>query len=317
MNKVEQDSTKRHITAQSLFDDILANHENESMSINEKYEAIYLDFLMMLKEKTRDSDIVFSGPFSRMTYLFKKHQLPESIYIHINGFRIHGRENRSKSEEELKEAYKYDLKALTEFISAIYGEEPKNRLKQLLRFPYKTSERKKIFAKNIRIAVENWDEQYVYGRSEINEQNIIKIDYTTKDVAENSLGYFEDLFSVNCQINIVNSSFEDGIYYPELMIFEPDYLIDISSIAACFTEYSNSAINYLVNKIKPAAISAPILLGNFAGQLLDELVNNRTKDSIKYDESVKRFFKNHDYNATFFYYFCLKYIKKVINKKRY
>jgi len=293
MNKVEQDSTKRHITAQSLFDDILANHENESMSINEKYEAIYLDFLMMLKEKTRDSDIVFSGPFSRMTYLFKKHQLPESIYIHINGFRIHGRENRSKSEEELKEAYKYDLKALTEFISAIYGEEPKNRLKQLLRFPYKTSERKKIFAKNIRIAVENWDEQYVYGRSEINEQNIIKIDYTTKDVAENSLGYFEDLFSVNCQINIVNSSFEDGIYYPELMIFEPDYLIDISSIAACFTEYSNSAINYLVNKIKPAAISAPILLGNFAGQLLDELVNNRTKDSIKYDESVKRFFKNH------------------------
>lgn len=293
MNKVEQDNTKRHITAQSLFDDILANHENKSMSINEKYEAIYLDFLMMLKEKTRDSEIVFSGPFPRMTYLFKKHQLPETIYFHINGFRIRGRENRSKDQAELKEAYKYDLKALTEFISAVYGEEPQNRLKQLLRFPYKTSERKKTLVKNIRIAVENWDEQYIYGRSEINGQNIIKIDYTTKGIAENSFEYFKDLFSANCQINIVNPSFEDGIYYPELMIFEPDYLIDISSIAACFTEYSNSAINYLVNKIKPAVISAPILLGNFAGQLLDELINNKTKDSIKYTESVKRFFKNH------------------------
>lgn len=293
MTKVEQDSTKQYITAQSLFEDILANHENASLSINEKYEAMYLDFLMMLKEKTKDSEIVFSGPFPRMTYLFKKYQLPERIYSRINGFRIRGRENSSRDQAELKEAYKYDLKALTEFISAIYGEEPQNGLKQLLRFPYKAAERKKVSVKNIRIAVESWDEQYIYGRSGLGEQDIIKIDYKAKSFAENSFEYFYDLFSANCQINIVNPSFEDGICYPELMIFEPDYLIDISSIAACFTEYGNSAVNYLINKIKPAVISAPILLGNFAGQLLDELINNKTKGPIKYAESVKRFFKNH------------------------
>lgn len=294
MNKVKQDSTKRHITAQSLFDDILANHENKNMSINEKYEAIYLDFLMMLKEKTRDSEIVFSGPFPRMTYLFKKHQLPEQIYTHINGFRIRGRENSSKDQAELKEAYKYDLKALTEFISAVYGEEPQNRLKQILRFPYNTFERKKTLVRNIRIAVENWDEQYIYGRSAVSEEpDIIKINYTTKNISGNDFEYFKGILSINCQINVVNPRFENGIYYPELMIYEPDYLIDISSIAACFREYGNSAVNYLINKIKPAVISAPILLGNFAGQLLDELINNKAPHSIKYSESVKRFFGNH------------------------
>ncbi|NLI36505.1 MAG: AAA family ATPase [Bacteroidales bacterium] len=291
---MEQYSTKPYITAQSLFEDILTCHENESMSIKEKYEAMYIDFLMMLKEKTKESNIVFSGPFPRMTYLFKKHQIPEQIYTHINGFRIRGRENRSKDQTELKEAYKYDLKALTEFISTVYGEEPKNKLKQILRFPYKTFERKKTLVRNIRIAVENWSEQYIYGRNAVNGgPDIIKIDYTTKDINGNNFEYFKDILSINCQINVVDPRFENGIYYPELMIYEPDYLIDISSIAACFTEYGNSATNYLINKIKPAVISTPILLGNFAGQLLDELINNKAPHSIKYSESVKKFFKNH------------------------
>lgn len=285
----EKNST---ITAKALFDDILDNHENEKLTINEKYEAMNICFLLVLKDKTKDTTISFAGPFPRMTYLCKKYEVPTPLYTYINTFRLHARGNSSTSQEELEDAYKYDLKALVDFIAAIYHSEPTNRLKELLRFPYKKYEGKRAVAPRVRIAVENWDDQYIYGKNADFESDIIKVDYTTNNKMGDNFAYFKPLLDINTQINLINPTITDGIYYPELMIYEPDFLIDISSIASCFTEYGNNALNYLVNKIKPSEITSPILLGNFASQFLDELINNKTNQPISYNKSVMQFFRN-------------------------
>ena len=79
---------------------------------------------------------------------------------------------------------------------------------------------------------------------------------------------------------------EKEVLFPELIILEPDYLINVTTIASCFESYAESPFVNLVNKIKPQANTMPIHLGNLAGQLLDDTVHER---EIDLDDSLKSY----------------------------
>ena len=59
-----------------------------------------------------------------------------------------------------------------------------------------------------------------------------------------------------------------------LEVVEPDVLVDISAIAACFQDYGHHPLSYIINRLKPTANTQPILLGNFAGTALDRIIHN-------------------------------------------
>ncbi len=63
-----------------------------------------------------------------------------------------------------------------------------------------------------------------------------------------------------------------------LVVVEPDVLVDISSVAACFQDYGHHPLSYLINRLKPSANSQPILLGNFAGTALDDIIHQPDAD---------------------------------------
>ena len=63
-----------------------------------------------------------------------------------------------------------------------------------------------------------------------------------------------------------------------LEVVEPDVLVDISSLAACFQDYGHHPLSYIINRLKPTANTQPILLGNFAGTALDEIIHNPDAD---------------------------------------
>ena len=63
-----------------------------------------------------------------------------------------------------------------------------------------------------------------------------------------------------------------------LEVVEPDVLVDISAIAACFQDYGHHPFSYLINRLKPSANTQPILLGNFAGTALDRIIHDSDAD---------------------------------------
>ena len=83
---------------------------------------------------------------------------------------------------------------------------------------------------------------------------------------------------------------EDNHYIPNLIIVHPDYLIDISSLAACFREYGRHPLNYFINKIKPKPNTSPILMGNLASQFLDDYINEEKTAPVNYTQTLKKFF---------------------------
>ena len=90
-----------------------------------------------------------------------------------------------------------------------------------------------------------------------------------------------------------------------LQVVEPDVLVDISSIAACFQDYGHHPLAYLINRLKPSANTSPILLGNFAGTALDQIIHDQEADfgdmlRTSFSEQALQFCTCEDFNPAKF-----------------
>ena len=90
-----------------------------------------------------------------------------------------------------------------------------------------------------------------------------------------------------------------------LQVVEPDVLVDISTIAACFQDYGHHPLAYLINRLKPMSNTAPILLGNFAGTALDQIIHDPAADfgdmlRTSFSEQALQFCTCEDFNPAKF-----------------
>jgi len=90
-----------------------------------------------------------------------------------------------------------------------------------------------------------------------------------------------------------------------LQVVEPDVLVDISAIAACFQDYGHHPLAHLINRLKPTSNTAPILLGNFAGTALDQIIHDPAADfgdmlRTSFSEQALQFCTCEDFNPAKF-----------------
>jgi len=90
-----------------------------------------------------------------------------------------------------------------------------------------------------------------------------------------------------------------------LQVVEPDVLVDISTIAVCFQDYGHHPLAYLINRLKPSANTSPILLGNFAGTALDQIIHDQEADfgdmlRTSFSEQALQFCTCEDFNPVKF-----------------
>jgi hypothetical protein len=99
--------------------------------------------------------------------------------------------------------------------------------------------------------------------------------------------YLTDILYKGMQLNLLDNHVDkaSNTITARIIVVEPDYLIDISAIAACFLECGHHPLLYIVNQMKPRANSQATLLGNFAGSALDDIINCREqydpRDTLK------------------------------------
>jgi ABC-type cobalamin/Fe3+-siderophores transport system ATPase subunit len=99
--------------------------------------------------------------------------------------------------------------------------------------------------------------------------------------------------------NLLNASpTEDGEFETEFIVFEPDYLIDVSSLAECFRPYGNHLLNYSLSRLQSKEHTAPILLGNAANFFIDEFINADESNPVDYTSSLKKLFQTAAFEFT-------------------
>ncbi|NPD92388.1 AAA domain-containing protein [Xylanibacter muris] len=257
--------------------------------IRKTYSMFGSTLQRVINQNTRELRIKLIGPFAKIDFLLKEHKADNRLRKAVNDTRVRLR-RMSVIETEMLENFLYaDFESLCLFVCMIYGIPVPEEVAEL--FPArKPEERRTAVAKDyMRIIVNRWDGNFIYGTSDTDGAAQVTVCYTENRNYPYDWSYLGDMLYENAQLNIIRPVMKDQVLYPELIILEPDYLVDISAIATCFEDYTVSPLLHLLNKIKPSACTEPVLLGNFASQLLDEEINSA---GMTYNESAGKFFRN-------------------------
>ena len=259
------------------------------------YNALNLVFKKCLNQKTNGTRINFGGDFAKTDYLLKEYDASKRLVKTTNDTRARFRKRHELSDDDLEKYCLLDMKYLCQFIAFIYKATIPSQLIALFPTEKIHSYTPVLVGECMRGIVESWDNDYVYVRTEESDDGeLTKVCYSHGNLIYNfDWSYLKNLFYRDCQVNLVRPRKDDGVIYPELIIFEPDYLVNISTVARCFTSYADSPFVDLIKKLEPQKTTEAIVLGNLAGQLLDETIHHQAK-SYPYTQSVKNFFK---YNA--------------------
>ena len=102
------------------------------------------------------------------------------------------------------------------------------------------------------------------------------------------------------QLNLLDCHVGDVII-PGIVVVEPDFMLDISALASCFTAYGHHPLLYTISRLKPKPNTQAVLLGNFAGTALDDIIHNpqvTLQQSLQrsYREQAERFAACEDFD---------------------
>ena len=97
----------------------------------------------------------------------------------------------------------------------------------------------------------------------------------------------------HAQVNLLDVAVDEaGILTPSFIVLEPDYLLDISSLAECFRDYGHHPANYFLSRLQPIENARPLLLGNIANLFLDEWIYAKSED-IDYRTCMQKAFRRY------------------------
>ncbi len=87
-------------------------------------------------------------------------------------------------------------------------------------------------------------------------------------------GYLRGILRRGMRLNLLDTRMADNKVVAGEIVVEPDFLVDISSLAACFEDFGHHPLLYTLNRLKKRPNTYHIILGNFAGMVLDDVINS-------------------------------------------
>lgn len=282
------------------FFDQLEDIATADIPIRERYYVLRDTFKRIVNQAIALNSINFIGLFAKLDYIIKQHDIPAEDAILIHDTRKVLNAIHDTADNDLTTSLPYDIKATALLVSAING---RMSIPQSLARLFPKKDRKtrwsKIDINMLRVVVNSWDDDYIYVTEEQNASEM-KVCYGAQNryLTHNGKGdwtYLKQILAKDSQLNLVRIRMEENVCMPELIIFEPDYLIDITTIASCFESYAESPYVNMVNRLKPQANTVHIHLGNLAGRFLDDTVHSR---DVSFGEGVMEFFKANTISLT-------------------
>ena len=221
----------------------------------------------------------FGNLSSQVESLCRQHNIAPQDIVAIQKMRRHS----NSYAPILPEDVAYDCRALAIFVSAVVQEAIPSFLVGKIPARGRTTENIQITNyRYIRCIVREWDEStiQVAVTNQDSSEELLLVDYmNTPDYIDFS--YLRPILREGMQLNLLDCTVTRKKVVPRLIVVEPDYLIDISTIANCFETYGHHPLLFTVNRLTPRLSNKHIVLGNFAGSALDDIINHPAEYDIK------------------------------------
>ena len=221
----------------------------------------------------------FGNLSSQVESLCRQHNIAPQDIVAIQKMRRHSNSNAPILPEDVA----YDCRALAIFVSAVVQEAIPSFLVGKIPAHGRITENIQITNyRYIRCIVREWDEStiQVSVTNQDSSEELLTVDYmNTPDYIDFS--YLRPMLREGMQLNLLDCTVTRKKVVPRLIVVEPDYLIDISTIANCFESYGHHPLLFTVNRLTPRLSNKHIVLGNFAGSALDDIINHPAGYDIK------------------------------------
>ena len=221
----------------------------------------------------------FGNLSSQVESLCRQHNIDPQDIVAIQKMRRHS----NSYAPILPEDVAYDCRALAIFVSAVVQEAIPSFLVGKIPAHGRITENIQITNyRYIRCIVREWDDStiQVAVTNQDSSEELLLVDYmNTPDYIDFS--YLRPMLREGMQLNLLDCTVTRKKVVPRLIVVEPDYLIDISTIANCFETYGHHPLLFTVNRLTPRLSNKHIVLGNFAGSALDDIINHPAKYDIK------------------------------------
>ena len=221
----------------------------------------------------------FGNLSSQVESLCRQHNIAPQDIVAIQKMRRHS----NSYAPILPEDVAYDCRALAIFVSAVVQEAIPSFLVGKIPAHGRITENIQITNyRYIRCIVREWDEStiQVAVTNQDSSEELLTVDYmNTPDYIDFS--YLRPMLREGMQLNLLDCTVTRKKVIPRLIVVEPDYLIDISTIANCFESYGHHPLLFTVNRLTPRLSNKHIVLGNFAGSALDDIINHPAGYDIK------------------------------------
>ena len=278
-----QDSSK----AQELFARILEVIEYPDNRSDMQNRLMHETLVLACHEGLKGTRHGFGNLSSQVDSLCKQFHIKPQDAVAIHLMRRHSNSIAPILHNDLL----YDCRALALFISAVFNISiPSFLVGKIPTEGRRTANIQIANYKYIRCTVQSWDDKYIKVNvlnQECGEEEVL-IDYinTPEHI---DLSYIRKILCEGMQLNLLDCNVTRKRIVPRIIVVEPDFLVDISSIANCFEDYGHHPLLFTVNRLQSRKATAATLLGNFAGKALDDIINN---PNYNINETLKSNFRN-------------------------
>lgn len=251
----------------------------------------------LCRAQMQNENLQMTDLSARISFLSAKNGLSITEQNRLHTFRLTSNQIMNRRLKPTRENLLRDAKSLAFLIRKLLGDDIPEELYHLLpradaTYLVAPPSRKRV--QRMRVCFQYADEQYLYVTplDEVSDKAYL-VRYNIPQINEEFAETCRLLWR-HAQVNLLDVAIDDeGILTPSFIVLEPDYLIDISSLAECFRDYGHHPGNYFLSRLQPIENARPLLLGNIANLFLDEWIHARKEEDIDYRTCMQKAFRRY------------------------
>ncbi|QIU94482.1 AAA family ATPase [Bacteroides faecium] len=234
---------------------------------------------------------------ARISFIAAKIDLSAGEQNRLHTFRLTSNQILNRRLEPTRENLLRDAKTLAFLVRKLSEEDIPDELYRLLPkadATYLVAPPARERVQRMRVCFQYADEQYLYVTplDEVTEKPLL-VRYNIPQINEEFVETCKLLWR-HAQVNLLDVAIDnEGVLTPSFIVLEPDYLIDISSLAECFRDYGHHPANYYLSRLQPIENARPLLLGNIANLFLDEWIHAQDEEDIDYRTCMQKAFRRY------------------------
>lgn len=249
--------------------------------LRERYRKMNTALNELLRLLTAGVPYAFAGPYAQMEYVIDT-MAPGSSKA-LRRLRLHCR-YAHRLQPEMTAAAADDVATLKMLAGLLAGMRPTQNAESAATDKPQADDRPRRAWSVARVSVVNGDRLQAIVVARVDGD-----DNFTEDLSR--FGYMKPWLRRGTILNLVY--FSGRLTY---VVYEPDLLIDTTTITGCLTPYADDHRLATIDRLRPGASGGHVVLGNLAGQFLNEALSAMRHDGAAppagdYARSVRHFFR--------------------------